>query len=169
MQNAEIPILLSLFFHLVLFWIFFSCFIFNFSIVMLNTVWISHVSNLISLARVFKFFLLFCNPWLTNTPTGTHFATIVVLWGTMIFLFHQVYRIIFTCPQTTDILITLFWQFRYNVPKLRISEVWSRLFTSISEGVSISFSGYNISFNPNLETCQYIRMVVQDYEVSHPE
>jgi len=75
---------------------------------MLNTVCIPHVSNLISLARVFKLFRLFCNPLLATTPTDTHFATIVVLGGTMRFLFYKIYLIIFMRPQTTDILITVY-------------------------------------------------------------
>lgn len=57
MQNAEIPILFSLFFFfcLVFYRIFWS-FFFSFSILMFKTVCIPHISNHISLAKVFKLF-----------------------------------------------------------------------------------------------------------------
>lgn len=44
------------------------------------------------------------------------------------------------CPQTTDILITIYWQFRYDVLKLRNSEVWS-VTTSISGQIRPHFQG----------------------------
>lgn len=75
----------------------------------------------------------------------------------------------FMCPQTTDILINVYWQFRYDVLKLWNFEVWSRVTISNSDADSTSFSGYNISFIPNLETSHYIRMAVQDHAVSGPE